>query len=279
MPQRDSPHTRCSATGPILKPMRPLIGIPQCLDDRGRWRPGRSYLYLDRAYARAVETAGGVALHLPLQGEALQGIASPSETELIRRLVSGLDGLLLPGGGDFLPESPPPPQLRFDPTPPEQLAFDRALLAAALGRGIPILGVCYGEQLLALHFGGSIHHHLPLDLPEASRHDLSEGNGRHGVLIEAGTRLAEAVGGGEISVNSRHHQAVADPGRGMRVCARSADGVIEGIEREGEGEGFCVGVQWHPEGLEEPHARALFLAFVEAARRGAAGRDSEPATG
>jgi len=257
--------------------MRPLIGIPQCLDDRGRWRPGRRYLYLDHAYARAVAAAGGIALHLPLQGVPLQDSTSSGDDEVVRRLVSGLDGLLLPGGDDLLPESPPP-EISFDPAPPEQIAFDRALLAAALTRGIPVLGICYGEQLLAIHFGGSLHHHLPLDLPEASRHDLGVGGGRQEVVVEAGNRVAEAIGGGgEISVNRRHHQAVAEPGRGMRVCARARDGVIEGIEREGEG--FCLGVQWHPEDLEEPHAATLFRAFVEAARRRARDRDEGPATG
>jgi putative glutamine amidotransferase len=277
MPQSDASHTRLVALGTILHTMRPLIGIPQCLDDRGRWRPGRSYLYLDRAYTHAVEAAGGVALHLPVQGRPVEDITSRNDAGAIQQLVSGLNGLLLPGGGDFLPESPQPPGVPFDPTPPEQIAFDRALLAEALGRGIPILGICYGEQLLALHFAGSLHHHLPLDLPEASRHDLGEGAARHSVVIEAGTRLAAAVGVGVISVNSRHHQAVADPGHGMRVSARSRDGLIEGIEHAGDG--FCVGVQWHPEGLEEPHGEALFRAFVEAAQYHAAGRDATPATG
>ena len=72
----------------ILHGMRPLIGIPQCLDDRGRWKPGRDYQYLDAAYARAVEAAGASAVYLPLQEDA-------------EALIDRIDGLLLPGGDDL----------------------------------------------------------------------------------------------------------------------------------------------------------------------------------
>jgi putative glutamine amidotransferase len=96
-------------------------------------------------------------------------------------------------------------------------------------------------------------------------------------VVEEGTRLAQAIGAGEISVNSRHHQAVADPGRGMQVCGRSVDGVVEALERvEGP---FCVGVQWHPEDLAEPHATALFRSFVDAARHQATGGAEASASG
>jgi gamma-glutamyl-gamma-aminobutyrate hydrolase PuuD len=231
--------------------MRPLIGIPPCLDEDGRWKAGRSYQYIDVAYARAVERAGGAPLYLPLQTDA-------------ESLVARIGGLLLPGGDDLLPETPYPQGARFDPAPAEQIAFDRRLLAAALARGLPVLAICYGMQLLALHHGGSLHYHIPTDVPEAGPHRLPEPDGRHVVRIAPGSRLAAALGDAEHEVNSLHHQGVAEPGVGLRACAHSEDGLIEAIERVEPP--FCVGVQWHPEKLQGAHRERLFAAFVAASR-------------
>ena len=99
--------------------MRPLIGIPPCLDEQERWRKAREYHYADSAYARAVSEAGGLPIYLPLQSD-------------VAALVARLDGLLLPGGGDFVPERSYPAGVAFDPVPARQLAFDRALLAVAV---------------------------------------------------------------------------------------------------------------------------------------------------
>ena len=141
----------------ILRAMRPLIGIPPCLDERGRWRPTREYHYADAAYARAVAEAGGIPVYLPQQGD-------------VAALAERLDGLLLPGGGDFAPERAYPSGVAFDLVPARQLAFDRALLAAALERDRPVLGICYGMQLLALHCGGALHFDVATDVPGAAEH-------------------------------------------------------------------------------------------------------------
>jgi putative glutamine amidotransferase len=231
--------------------MRPLIGIPPCLDERGRWRAGRTYQYIDVAYARAVEQAGGEPLYLPLQADA-------------DALAARIGGLLIPGGDDFLPETPYAESVLFDPVPAAQAAFDRRLLAAALARGLPVLAICYGMQLLALHHGGSLHYHIPADVPEAGPHRLPEPDGRHVVRIAAGSQLAAALGTAEELVNSLHHQGVAEPGAGLRACAHSKDELIEAIERVEPP--FCVGVQWHPEKMEGTHRERLFGAFVAASR-------------
>jgi putative glutamine amidotransferase len=229
--------------------MRPLIGIPPCLDERGRWRAGRTYQYIDRAYARAVEQAGGLPLYLPLQAD-------------VEDLAARIGGLLLPGGDDLLPDTPYPEHVRLDPAPAAQVAFDRRLLAAALERGLPVLAICYGMQLLALHHGGSLHHHIPTDVPEAGPHRLPEPDGRHAVHILPGSQLAAVLGDAGNGVNSLHHQAVAEPGEGLRACAHAEDGLIEAIERSEPP--FCVGVQWHPEKMQGPQRERLFGAFVAA---------------
>lgn len=237
----------------ILAAMAPVVGISSCLDERERWRAGREYVYLDRDYAAAVAAAGGTPVLLPLQ---------PDPAALVREI----DALLLPGGDDFLPDAPYPADVRFDPVPERQRAFDDALLRAALERALPVLGICYGAQLLALHHGGSLHHHIPLDVPGCAEHRLPETTGRHALDVVPGTRLAAIVGAARTQVNSLHHQAVATPGRGLRVSARSADGVIEAVE--GEAGGFLLGVQWHPEKLAGAAGQGLFAALVAACGRG-----------
>lgn len=211
-------------------------------------------MYLDRAYARAIEAAGGLAVHLPLQDGA-------SATELVDRI----DGLLLPGGDDFAPDHAYPEDVGFDLADEAQLRFDRALLSAATRAGKPVLGICYGMQLLALEAGGALHHHVPCDVPGALDHGGGGGPAReHRVDILDGSRLASWTGAGEFDVNSRHHQAVADAGT-LRVVARAADGVIEAIESTDGAP--RVGVQWHPETLDGQAGAGLLLAFMALVER------------
>jgi putative glutamine amidotransferase len=233
--------------------MKPVIGIPLGLDDRERWKPGRRYAYIDVSYAESVERAGGTPILLPVQAD-------------VDALAGRIDGLLLPGGDDFLPEVPYAEPVDFDPAPAAQLAFDRGLLVAVLARSRPVLGICYGAQLLALHHAGRLHHHLPLDVPDSRPHRLPELDGRHAVTAEPGTRLSELLGRDPVEVNSLHHQAIAEPGPGLRVSGRADDGVIEAVEASDGA--FALGVQWHPERLPGPAGDGLIEALVRASARG-----------
>ena len=255
--------------------MEPIIGISQCLDAGGRIQPGREYLYGDFAYVRAIERAGGIALLLPIQSRA-------------RELVERIDGLLLPGGDDFLPTSPYPADVSFDAADPRQIDFDRRLLVAALERGLPIMGICYGAQLMALQRGGRLHYDIPHDMPGAMDHQLAEKGGRHEIRIEPGSQLARILEAETASVNSLHHQAIEDPGTGLRVCATAPDGVIEAIESvafdgsepgalalgDSASRGLFLGVQWHPEKQPGADSDALFAALIDAARSTAAAKRS-----
>jgi putative glutamine amidotransferase len=234
-PREDS--APCALPSP---PVRPRIGIS---------RPRRP---LDARYADAVAEAGGEPVHLAELGDAEGALA-------------GLAGLVIPGGPDFAPGRPYPPGVTFDLVPDAQLAFERALLAAAQARRLPVLGICYGMQLLAHAAGGSLVFDIATDRPTAAAHRLPEPEGRHAVALEPGTRLAAWFGAREIAVNSSHHQAVDVPGAGLRVAARAPDGIVEAIESSDPAR-FALGVQWHPERMDPAHRRTLFAALVSSER-------------
>ncbi len=225
----------------------PIVGVTQ----RRRETRDEAELTLDAAYAEALREAGAEPLLLPHGRRA--------ESALAR-----LDGLLIPGGPDFVPDEGYE-DVAFEPVPRAQLAEDTQALESARQRAVPLLGICYGMQLLALYEGGALHAHIPHDRPEALAHTAADGDVFHDLHPVPGTRLAAILGSEPGPINSRHHQAVSDPGA-LAVSGRSGDGLIESVESPGDL--FVLGVQWHPERMAADHRRALFGAFVEACRRG-----------
>jgi putative glutamine amidotransferase len=163
--------------------------------------------------------------------------------------LQGCDGLLLTGGVDVDPalyhESPH--ALTQAPVPGRD-AMELALLRQALALDLPVLAICRGMQLLNVGLGGSLLQHI-----EHGGHVVDEGNvsSWHEVSVEGGTKLFGVLGASRAMVNSRHHQAVT-PDRlapGLRITAMSDDRLVEGVE--GESHRWLVGVQWHPERIEE----------------------------
>jgi putative glutamine amidotransferase len=146
---------------------------------------------------------------------------------------------------------------------------DKLLVRRVVERRLPVLGIGLGMQQLNVACGGSLYLHLPEDQPRALPHSDPSCSGphRHAVLLEPNTRIDEIYGGGEIRVNSAHHQAVCKIGTRLRVGAVAPDGVIEAIEAV-DPNWFCVGVQWHPES-ETASAldMQLFECFIQACIR------------
>ena len=155
-----------------------------------------------------------------------------------------------------------------EPINPDRQRFELALIAEVERRQLPALGVCLGCQLMNVYRGGSLFQFLPDQQRDTKleHRKLDDDSRRHAVNLEPGTRLAEAVGKREITVNTRHKQAVAKPGKGLRVIAKAPDGVVEAIEDPTLP--FFMAVQWHPENLSDrPEHLAPFRLLVEAARR------------
>ena len=192
--------------------------------------------------------------------------------ESLDRVYATIDGLLLPGGDDVAPWRYGGKTSAFLGDVDEARdELELALTTRALNDDLPVLGICRGIQVLAVAAGGTLYQDLPTELPGHVHYEV-RGFGRkhlaHTITLAAGSRLASALGCTVARVNSFHHQAIRDMPEGFVVSARSADGLVEGIEATGDQ--FVVGVQCHPEELwssTAPEFARLFEAFVDAANR------------
>ena len=223
-------------------------------------RPERATL--NSAYLRAVEGAGGVPVM----------IVPGFDDETIRALMATVSGLVLTGGGDVDPAlyGEAPNGTQMDSVSAERDSTEVAALGTAIERGLPVLAICRGMQVLNVALGGSLYQDVPSQCPSDINHAQTTGGQHardeltHGVGVEAGSCLASILGARSLRVNSMHHQALRKLGRGLRAVAWAPDGIIEGVEMPDER--WVLGVQWHPEELaaEQAHAQRLFAGFVAA---------------
>jgi putative glutamine amidotransferase len=194
----------------------------------------------------------------------------------IEQALEGIDGVMLTGGDDVAPsrygEAAHPSVVEAEPGRDE---FEIGLVEAARARKLPILAICRGVQVLNVARGGTLVQDIPSQLTGALEHSLTVPPNlayslAHEVWIEKDSLLAKLMRERLIDeacdVNSRHHQAVKDVARGLRVTATAPDGVIEAIEDPEAA--FCLGVQWHPENFfRTGEFRALFEGFLEASQK------------
>ncbi len=236
---------------------RPVIGLTSYRQraQTGVWDVTASFL--PAVYIDAVTKAGGIAVLLPPQ--------DPVDPAIAAQVVDGLDGLIVTGGGDVAPERYGAERHdKTDPLNAMRDAWEDALLAAAIDREVPFLGICRGLQVLNVNRGGTLLQHLP-DVVGDDRYNKGGGNfATNSVEIDEGTELSGLLDGDrELDVKSYHHQAVQDVGAGLRVTARSGDGTVQALELEGVP--FGVAVQWHPEEDAAEDVR-LFAGLIDAAK-------------
>ena len=225
--------------------MPPLIGITPC-----RLLPD---------YVESVRRAGGEPCVLQINTDAS---------------LKELDGVLLTGGGDIAPSYyHAAPHPKTNPPDNARDAFELQLARLALERGMPLLGVCRGLQVMNVAAGGTLIQDIPSEVNHPLGHQID--NPLYAIAHEVwvardstlGRAMQEELGDGEVlQVNSRHHQAAGQTAPSYRVTATAPDGVIEAIERPESR--FCLAVQWHPENFwRTGEFRALFEEFVKACEK------------
>lgn len=238
---------------------RPRIGITMRLELDSR------RFYLGRDYSEAVEAAGAMPVHIPLI----------PKSDYVNSLVEQLDGVFLPGSdSDVDPthfgEEPHP---RLKNVVPEKDQTDLMVLDAAERLGLPVLGICFGMQVLNVSRGGSLIQDIDSQVEKGLKHDQGRPLDRHSHSIDIerdsilGSLSAVAQNGTSVRVNSHHHQAVGKVGENLRAVAWAKDGVIECIQDERSNR-FVLGVQWHPELAwdRDRLSREIFERFVASCR-------------
>ena len=229
---------------------RPLIGITTYYQEAawGVWK-GTAAL-IPGTYVEAVAAAGGVPVLLP-----------PVATGV--HVLDRLDGLITAGGTDVDPAEYGHTRHQLTVSQPQRDSHDLALTRAALDRGLPLLAICRGAQVLNVALGGTLIQHLPDVRPEANYQPSPGVFGEVGFTTAPGSLIASLLGP-QASAPCYHHQGIAELGHGLVVTAVAPEGTIEAVELP-DGGSWVLGVQFHPE--QNPGDLRLFRGFVAAAAR------------
>lgn len=243
--------------------MKPVIGVTPDFNAGDRAdMGGREPTYFLRArYIRAIEELGGIPVILPL----VAGAAGR------RRLLDGVDGLLITGSGPDLPPRLYGERQRY-PFPlvsARRADFELDLVRQARARDLPLLAICGGMQTVNVACGGSLYQDIPSQVRKALNHrqKTKAVYPVHAVTVSSKSLLRQIVRRARLLVNSSHHQSVKAVAPSLVASAVAPDGIIEAIESPAHR--FFLAVQWHPEFLFERHPphRRLFEALLRAARR------------
>jgi putative glutamine amidotransferase len=230
-----------------------LVALTSTTKDIG----GMMRVRLNEAYVNAVRAAGLTPLILP-----------PIEPSELEPVLAAVQGIVLTGGEDVDPaEYGAATGAKTDAPHRPRDRCELALVRLAHEKRLPTLAICRGIQVVNVALGGTLIQDIASECPTTINHDQSKEREMrvHEVSIDRQSKLAAAVGDTRISVNSSHHQALARVADGLRVTARSPDGIIEGAEWERD-DWWMLAVQWHPEELTDdgkPWDRGVFRAFAD----------------
>jgi putative glutamine amidotransferase len=245
--------------------IRPVVLVPMDFDQHARL----PFHCLQDKYVTALRDGAGC---VPVAVPGFASVAAP--TVDFDCLLELADGVFLPGGRSNVHPS------RYGAAVEGDLLFDAtrdslslSLVQAAIGRGLPLLGVCRGMQELNVAMSGSLHQRVQLvdgmlDHREPDVKDVVQRFGKaHEIAVKRGGLLSDLGFGPMLSVNSLHQQGIRALAQGLRVEATAADGLIEAVSAT-SGD-FVLGVQWHPEWrfFEDDVSIKIFEAFGAACRK------------
>lgn len=242
---------------PLASSSMPVIGVP------GYWHEseailGRQATAVPDSYIRALLKIEAIPLIIPVM---------PS-SKMLWQFFHMIDGLLLVGGPDLDPvHYHQSAHKGLRKVTPARDKVELQISRWALETGLPIMAICRGIQVLNVAAGGTLWQDIACQQPHAAKHDYHpdypEDFLAHTIKPLPDSRLGAIIGFDDASVNSLHHQAIENLGKGLRPAAYAPDGILEAVE--GIDAGWVIGVQWHPEWLIEsdPRMLALFKAFGE----------------
>lgn len=221
---------------------KPVIGITPAFDEAMKIQESQKTLYLRRTYTTVLESVGAIPV-----------ILNPDMP--LEYIVELCDGIVISGGEDVDPAYNLGREFLHLKEPKERTDWEFSLLKLCEKQQTPVLGICYGMQILVLYNGGALHQDIETEVPNSINHNITT----HDVVFhEPFLGFAEKQ---RHSVESRHHQAVSLLPDNFRVCASAPDGIIEAIAGNN-----CYGIQWHPESDET--GIHIYRAFVEQCQKG-----------
>ena len=231
---------------------KPIIGITLDSEKPGGYSKFDWYA-IRKNYLETVEKMGGIAFPLS------------HNLNYVKPYANIIDGLIITGGNfSISPKLYGEKTTKFSKNQKiNRTNFEYNICKESLKKNIPIIGICGGEQLINVFFGGTLIQHIPTYHYKTSNHEQKKPRNKtsHSVIINKSSKLFKIIKKSYINVNSAHYQSVNVPGKNVIISGVASDGVVESIENNNYK--WCIGVQWHPEFLITKSDKLLFKNFIK----------------